>query len=122
MATKSDRPVTLLDGRVVLPEIAGLKPTTDTVLLAAAVDAKPGMCVLDAGAGSGAGAMVPVEMVRAVSEYVSIPVIAGGGIRRPEDAAERAEAGASFIVVGSVLEQRVDRSLIRSFADAIHKI
>jgi len=57
VATKSDRPVTLLDGRVVLPEIAGLKPTTDTVLLAAAVDAKPGMCVLDAGAGSGAGAL-----------------------------------------------------------------
>ena len=49
-------------------------------------------------------------------------MIAGGGIRRPEDAAERAEAGASFIVVGSVLEQRVDRGLIRSFADAIHKI
>lgn len=79
-----------------------------------------GMSCVYLDAGSGASAMVPVDMIKAVSDYVSIPVIAGGGIRKPEDAAERAEAGASFVVVGSVLEQRVDTGLIRSFADAIH--
>lgn len=79
-----------------------------------------GMSCVYLDAGSGAGQMVPVDMIEAVTDYVSIPVIAGGGIRTPEAAAERVEAGASFIVVGSVLEQRVDTRLIQSFADAIH--
>ena len=79
-----------------------------------------GMSCIYLDAGSGAAAMVPLDMIKAVSEYITLPVIAGGGIRRPEDAAERAEAGASFIVVGSVLESRVDKGLIRSFSDAIH--
>jgi putative glycerol-1-phosphate prenyltransferase len=79
-----------------------------------------GMSCVYLDAGSGAGAMVPVEMIKAVSDYISIPVIAGGGIRQPEDAAARAEAGASFVVVGSVLEGRVDKGLIREFSDAIH--
>lgn len=79
-----------------------------------------GMSCVYLDAGSGAGAMVPVDMVKAVSDYVTIPVITGGGIRRPEDAADRAEAGASFVVVGSVLERRVDKGLIRAFSEAIH--
>ena len=79
-----------------------------------------GMSCVYLDAGSGAGAMVPVDMVKAVSDYVTIPVITGGGIRLPEDAADRAEAGASFVVVGSVLEKRVDKGLIRAFSEAIH--
>ena len=79
-----------------------------------------GMSCVYLDAGSGAGAMVPVDMVKAVSSYINIPVIAGGGIRTPEDAADRAEAGASFVVVGSVLEENDDPALIRSFAEAIH--
>lgn len=79
-----------------------------------------GMSCVYLDAGSGASAMVPVDMVKAVAEYVSIPVIAGGGIRNPEDAADRVEAGASFVVIGSVLEQRVDAGLIRSFSESIH--
>ena len=79
-----------------------------------------GMSAVYLDAGSGAADMVPVDMVKAVADYVNIPVIAGGGIRRPEDAAARSEAGASFVVVGSVLEQKTDPKLIRSFGEAIH--
>lgn len=71
-------------------------------------------------AGSGAEQMVPEEMIAAVAGYVSIPVIAGGGIRRPQDARARVEAGASFVVVGSILEAERDASLVRDFASAIH--
>lgn len=71
-------------------------------------------------AGSGADRMVPTEMVAAVSDYVSVPLIVGGGIRRPEDAADRVGAGASFIVIGSVLESDRDPQLARDFADAVH--
>jgi putative glycerol-1-phosphate prenyltransferase len=71
-------------------------------------------------AGSGAEQMVPEEMVEAVAGYASLPVIVGGGIRRPEDAAKRVAAGASFIVTGSVLEAQRDTALVREFAQAIH--
>lgn len=47
----------LLGGRVRLVAAPGLKPTTDTVMLAAAVPAGPGSRVLDAGSGSGAAAI-----------------------------------------------------------------
>ncbi len=72
-------------------------------------------------AGSGAEQMVPEEMLEAVAGYVSIPIIVGGGLRRPEDAEARVEAGASFVVVGSILEVRRDASMVRAFAQAIHR-
>jgi phosphoglycerol geranylgeranyltransferase len=71
-------------------------------------------------AGSGAEKMVPVEMIASVADYISIPIIAGGGIRSPQDARERVEAGASFVVVGTILEADKDVSLVGEFADAIH--
>lgn len=48
---------TLLDGRIRLVAGAGLPPTTDTVLLAAATPALPGSRVLDAGCGTGAASL-----------------------------------------------------------------
>ncbi|MCK4632273.1 MAG: geranylgeranylglyceryl/heptaprenylglyceryl phosphate synthase [candidate division Zixibacteria bacterium] len=71
-------------------------------------------------AGSGASDPVPVEMVRAVSSYVDIPVIVGGGIRTPEECAERIEAGASFVVVGNVLEKNNGLGRLRELAAATH--
>ena len=47
----------LLDGRVRLAATPGLKPTTDTVVLAAATPAAAGSRVLDAGCGSAAAAL-----------------------------------------------------------------
>ena len=71
---------------------------------------------------AGSGALYPVlpEMVQAVSEYVRTPVIVGGGIRKPEEARIRTEAGASFIVTGNVLEKLDDPALIEEFAKAVH--
>jgi len=71
-------------------------------------------------AGSGAEKMVPEEMIQAVRDYISIPRIVGGGIRRPEDAASKVAAGASFVVIGSVLEDQREASLALAFAEAIH--
>jgi len=71
-------------------------------------------------AGSGADSMVPVEMIQAVSQALTIPVIVGGGIQSPDDAAERVAAGADFIVIGTALEGRRDPELVRTFANAVH--
>ncbi|MDZ7290393.1 MAG: geranylgeranylglyceryl/heptaprenylglyceryl phosphate synthase [candidate division KSB1 bacterium] len=79
-----------------------------------------GMQMVYLEAGSGADLAVTPEMVKAVSSYVSIPVIVGGGIRTPEEAEKRVKAGASFVVTGNVLEKNSNVQLIREFAHAIH--
>lgn len=56
-------------------------------------------------AGSGAKLPVPEEMIRAVVQGVSIPVITGGGITTPELAAGAASAGARAVVVGTAVEK-----------------
>jgi phosphoglycerol geranylgeranyltransferase len=70
--------------------------------------------------GSGAVQSVPEEMIKAVTGSVSIPVAVGGGIRTPEDALKKVEAGASFVVTGNILETPNNLSLIREFAEAVH--
>jgi putative glycerol-1-phosphate prenyltransferase len=71
-------------------------------------------------AGSGADQTVPNEMIAAVAHYSKIPLIVGGGIKTPEEAWQKVQAGASFIVTGNVLEKNDDTGLIRDFAAAIH--
>ena len=72
-------------------------------------------------AGSGPKRMVPEAMVRAVCDYITIPIIVGGGIRDPKAAANRVALGASFVVVGSAFEETGwDAALIGAFASAIH--
>mgnify|MGYP000389061736 CR=1 FL=1 len=56
-------------------------------------------------AGSGVKKPVPSEMIRAVKETVSIPIIVGGGIRSREQAKEAVDAGANIIVTGTITEE-----------------
>ncbi len=79
-----------------------------------------GMKMIYLEAGSGAVHPVMTEMVQEVTAYVSTPLIVGGGIRTPEEARARVEAGASFIVTGNVLEKSENRRLISEFAQAVH--
>jgi phosphoglycerol geranylgeranyltransferase len=89
-----------------------------------------GMRLIYLEAGSGAQHPVPLEMVRAVSSYVHVPVIVGGGIRTPDWAAQCVEAGASFVVTGNILETTGEVlssssplsniATMRGFAEAIH--
>jgi len=71
-------------------------------------------------AGSGALQTVPNEMITAVKEYVSVPLIVGGGIQSPEEAREKVCAGASFVVIGTHLEMEPGYEIISEFADAVH--
>ena len=70
--------------------------------------------------GSGAKNPIPNHLLEAVKRYIDIPIIVGGGIRTPKSAYEKVQAGASFIVTGSVIEDN-DTNLINEFADAIHR-
>jgi len=67
-----------------------------------------GMAIVYLEAGSGAPEPVPTAMVAAVRHAVSILVCVGGGIRRPEQAAAVANAGADIIVTGTLIEGEED--------------
>lgn len=56
-------------------------------------------------AGSGSDKPVPLEMVEHVRKSISVKLIVGGGIRKPEQAKQIAEAGADAIVTGTIIEQ-----------------
>jgi phosphoglycerol geranylgeranyltransferase len=78
-----------------------------------------GLKMLYLEAGSGALHSVPEKMIAAVAKYVQLPIIVGGGIRTPEEAAKKVSAGASFVVTGTVVEES-GLQHICAFADAIH--
>ena len=71
-------------------------------------------------AGSGAQEAVPDEMVKAVSDECTVPIIVGGGIRNPQTARRKVENGASIIVTGNFFEDENNWDLIKDFASAIH--
>lgn len=89
-----------------------------------------GMKLVFMDAGSGAQQTVPAEMIRAVDEYVTLPLVVGGGIRDPRTAEEKVAAGADFVVIGNAFEDEPSASLknagrqgvsrLKEFAAAIH--
>ena len=79
-----------------------------------------GFRVLYLEAGSGAKVSVPDEMIQSVAEKVDLPIIVGGGIRSPEEAGAKVSAGASFIVLGSAMEEDGGPDRLASFCEAVH--
>lgn len=55
-------------------------------------------------AGSGAKLSIPLEMIRQVSNKITIPLIVGGGIRSKKEIDEAFNAGADMVVIGTAFE------------------
>jgi len=77
-----------------------------------------GMSFVYLEAGSGADRPVPPDMIAAVKKEISVPLIVGGGIRLPEDAAAARLAGADAVVTGTFIEQCSDDSRLRAVVSA----
>lgn len=56
-------------------------------------------------AGSGASMPVPPEMIRAARDETNLPLLVGGGIRTRDAADAAFEAGADYVVVGTIVEE-----------------
>jgi len=56
-------------------------------------------------AGSGASSTVPISIVKAVRENVSIPVTVGGGIKTANEVEDLFSAGADMIILGNGVEK-----------------
>ncbi|MEE8577175.1 MAG: geranylgeranylglyceryl/heptaprenylglyceryl phosphate synthase [candidate division Zixibacteria bacterium] len=81
-----------------------------------------GMKMIYLEAGSGASDSVPNEMIGAVANYIDIPVMVGGGMRNPEECADKIEAGASFVVVGTAFEDDQGFGKLREMTEASHPL
>ncbi|MBK7172683.1 MAG: geranylgeranylglyceryl/heptaprenylglyceryl phosphate synthase [Bacteroidales bacterium] len=77
-----------------------------------------GLKLLYLEAGSGATEPVPLKMIESVKGSISIPLIVGGGIRKPEQALDICRAGADLLVIGTAFEN--DPTLISEMAHAVH--
>ena len=112
-------------GETTAEYISGTKPiprNKPEIAIATALAAEyMGMKTVYLEAGSGAEQSVPAAMVRAVANEISIPLIVGGGVKKPETAREMVKAGADFIVTGNFFEKESHWEFIADFAHAIHK-
>jgi phosphoglycerol geranylgeranyltransferase len=72
-------------------------------------------------AGSGAPAPVPAELVDAVHEVCSVPLIVGGGIRTAPDARALLDAGASALVTGTITEQEGVGAAFRGILEEVRR-
>lgn len=79
-----------------------------------------GMKLIYLEAGSGADLPVPNEMIKMVSQYCSLPIVVGGGIRDLKTAFEKVQSGAKVIVTGNFFENESNWGKIEEFADAVH--
>ena len=60
-------------------------------------------------AGSGANTPISQEVIRAVKEQITIPLIVGGGIRTIDQMAAAYAAGADVVVIGNHFEQHANQ-------------
>ncbi len=79
-----------------------------------------GMRLLYADGGSGADQTVPEEMIAAICEVCTAPLVVGGGLRAPDEVERKVRAGAGIVVVGTALEQRPDAAYLAELVAAAH--
>jgi phosphoglycerol geranylgeranyltransferase len=75
-----------------------------------------GMKTIFMDGGSGAINAVSESMVKRVAQHVDVPLIIGGGLKTPEMAKARFDAGATVVVVGNAIEK--DGALLAEMASA----
>ncbi len=79
-----------------------------------------GMKLIYMDAGSGAKRPVHENLISAVAENISVPLVVGGGINDPEKAYHNCKAGADLIVIGNAIEK--DPALIAEMSAAVHMV
>src|SRR3990172_2355897 len=80
-----------------------------------------GMRLVYLEAGSGAPEPVPPPMVKAVKAAITVPLLAGGGIRTPAAARSMARAGADILVTGTIVERTKGPAALKDIIAAVKK-
>lgn len=74
---------------------------TDIAVATAMAGEMLGLKLIYLEGGSGASHPVPPAMIKAVRNAISVPIIVGGGLRKPEDIKSAYDAGADMLVLGN---------------------
>lgn len=78
---------------------------TDIVVATALAGEMLGLKMIYLEAGSGADHHIPAEIIKAVKENVSIPVVVGGGLRKNSEIEQVFHAGADLVILGNGCEE-----------------
>lgn len=78
---------------------------TDIVVATALAGEMLGLKMIYLEAGSGADHHIPCEIIKAVKENVSIPVVVGGGLRKESEIEQVFDAGADLVILGNGCEE-----------------
>tara|TARA_Y100000996_G_scaffold346772_1_gene284992 strand:- start:1534 stop:2271 length:738 start_codon:yes stop_codon:yes gene_type:complete len=70
--------------------------------------------------GSNSNYPVNNEIIKEINSILDIPIIVGGGIKNLEDAKQVSNSGASYIVIGSLIEETNGYSELLEINKAIH--
>ena len=70
--------------------------------------------------GSNSNYPVNNEIIKQINSILDIPIIVGGGIKNLKDAIEVSSSGASYIVIGSLIEESNGYSKLLEINKAIH--
>ena len=60
--------------------------------------------------GSNADSIIDRKLLSKISDIIDIPIIVGGGVKKEEDITLLSDNGASFVVVGSMIESKTKNS------------
>jgi putative glycerol-1-phosphate prenyltransferase len=71
-------------------------------------------------AGSNSNYPANEGLIKEISSVLDIPIIVGGGIKKKEDAKKISKSGASYIVIGSLLEESIDHLELLDINNAVH--
>ncbi len=81
---------------------------SDIVVATAMAGEMLGLSMIYLEAGSGASNPIPVPVIRAVRENISVPLAVGGGIRKRKEVEDIFTAGANLIILGNGCEKNPD--------------
>ena len=72
-------------------------------------------------AGSNSNYPVDVSLIKKLDSLLDIPIIVGGGIKDKETALNIVQAGASYIVIGTLIEKVDDNAILLEINNTIHE-
>jgi len=72
--------------------------------------------------GSNSESTININLLNKISNYITIPIMVGGGIKDKSTAIKLANNGASYLVIGSLIEQTLDYKLLLDINESIHEL
>ena len=72
--------------------------------------------------GSNSNLSVKENLIKKLSDRLKIPIMVGGGIKDVNTAVAIAKNGASYIVIGSLIEQCEDYEILEKINNAVHLV